>query len=133
MEQNKAVVRLLVDEVLNGGRLEVIDELYAAPLASEAKRWIAPFQASFPDMHLDVVELIAEVDQIVGRFTCSGTRLGEWLRHAATGRRFEAVDEVSIYRLSTARSSISGGLKTPSDAWSSSDYAEARHSASASH
>ena len=111
LEQNKAVVRRLVDEVLNGGRLEVIDELYAAPLASEAKRWRAPFQASFPDMHLDVVELIAEDDQVVGRFTCSGTHLGEWLGHAATGRRFEAVDEVSIYRLSNGKIIHSWGLE----------------------
>src|SRR4051812_36788398 len=96
-EQNKAVVRRLVSEVLNGGRLEVIDELYSATLAPDAKRWIAPFRASFPDMHMDVVELIAEADQVVGRFICSGTHLGEWLGHAPTGRRFEAVDEVSIY------------------------------------
>jgi hypothetical protein len=30
-EANKAVVHRLVEEVLNGGRLEVIDELYAPP------------------------------------------------------------------------------------------------------
>ena len=47
-EQNKAAVRRLVDEVLNGGRLDAIDELYAATLAPDAKRWIAPFRASFP-------------------------------------------------------------------------------------
>src|SRR5215212_5211226 len=40
-ERNKAVVRRLVDEVLNGGRLEVVDELYAPALAPEAKEWIA--------------------------------------------------------------------------------------------
>jgi hypothetical protein len=33
-EANKTVVRRLVDEVLNGGHLEVIDELYAPELAS---------------------------------------------------------------------------------------------------
>ena len=29
IEANKTVVRRLIDEVLNGGHLEVIDELYA--------------------------------------------------------------------------------------------------------
>jgi predicted ester cyclase len=76
-EENKAVVRRLIAEVLNGGRLEVIDELYAPTLAPAARRWIAPFRASFPDVHMEIVELIAEGDKVVGRFTCSATHLGE--------------------------------------------------------
>lgn len=95
---NKEVVRRLVTEVMNGGRLEVIDELYAPRLAPAARRWITPFLASFPDAHMHVVELIAEGDKVVGRVTCSATHLGEWLGHAPTGRRFEAIDEVSIFR-----------------------------------
>ena len=102
-ERNKGVVRRLVDEVLNAGRLEVVDELYSPRLAPVAKRWIAPFRASFPDVHMEVVDLIAEGDKLVGRFTCSGTHLGEWLGHAPTGRRFEAVDEVYIFRLREGR------------------------------
>lgn len=95
---NKEVVRRLVTEVMNGGRLEVIDELYAPRLAPAARRWITPFLASFTDAHMHVVELIAEGDKVVGRVTCSATHLGEWLGHAPTGRRFEAIDEVSIFR-----------------------------------
>ena len=68
-EANKAVVRRLVDEVLNGGHLE----------------------------------LIAEGDKVVGRFSCSATHLGAWLGHAATGRRFERVDEVAIFQLRDGR------------------------------
>jgi predicted ester cyclase len=98
IEANKMVVRRLVAEVLNGGHLEVIDELYTPELAPAARRWIAPFRASFPDVHMEIVELIAEGDKVVGRFTCSGSHLGEWLGQAPTGRRFEGVDEVSIFR-----------------------------------
>src|SRR4029450_4701305 len=83
-----------VDEVFNGGHLEVIDELYGPELAGAAKRWIAPFRASFPDVHVELVELIAEGDKVVGRFTCSATHLGKWLGQAPTGRRFERVKEV---------------------------------------
>ena len=78
-EANKAVVRRLVDEVFNGGRLEVIDELYASELAAAAKRWIAPFRASFPDVYMEIVELVAEGDKVVGRFTCSATHQGKGL------------------------------------------------------
>jgi predicted ester cyclase len=102
-ETNKATVRRLIAEVLNGGRLDVIDELYAPGLAPGARRWIAPFRASFPDVHMEVVDLIAEGDQVVGRFRCSATHLGEWLGHAPTGRRFERVDEVSIFRFRDGR------------------------------
>jgi predicted ester cyclase len=98
-EANKTVVRRLVAEVLNGGRLELIEELYAPRLAAAARRWIEPFRASFPDVHMEVIDLIAEGDKVVGRFTCSATHLGEWRGHAPTGRRFERVDEVAIFRL----------------------------------
>jgi predicted ester cyclase len=102
-ERNKATVRRLIAEVLNGGRLDVIDELYAAELAVGARRWIAPFRASFPDVHMELVELIAEGDKVVGRFTCSATHLGEWLGQAPTGRRFERVKEVWILRFRDGR------------------------------
>jgi predicted ester cyclase len=110
-EPNKAVVRRLVAEVLNGGRLEVIDELYVPDLAEEAKAWIAPFRASFPDTHMEIIDLIAEDDTVVGRFTCSGTHLGEWLGYAPTGRRFDAIDEVGIYRFRDGRIVETWGLE----------------------
>ena len=53
-EANKEVVRRLVSEVLNGGHLEVIDELYAPELALAARRWIAPFRTSFPDVRMEI-------------------------------------------------------------------------------
>jgi predicted ester cyclase len=102
-EANKAVVRRLVTEVLNGGRLEVIDELYAPELAPAARRWIAPFRASFPDVDMEIVELVAEGDTVVGRFTCSATHLGDWLGQAPTRRRFERVDEVAFFRFRDGR------------------------------
>ena len=103
IEHNKATVRRLIEEVLNGGRLEVIDELCAPELAVAARRWISPFRVSFPDVRMEVVELLGEGDKVVGRFTCSATHLGAWLGHAPTGRRFERVDEVSIFRLRDGR------------------------------
>jgi hypothetical protein len=64
-------------------------------IALVARRWITPFRVSFPDVHMENVELIAEGDKVVGRFTCSLTHLGQWLGHAPTGRRFERVDPAS--------------------------------------
>jgi predicted ester cyclase len=103
LEENKALIRRFIDEVMNARRLEVIDELYAPGLAEAAKRWIAPFQASFPDMRMEIVELVAQGDTVVGRFRCSGTHLGEWMGHPPTGRRFTRIDEVGFFRIEDGR------------------------------
>jgi predicted ester cyclase len=103
LDRNEAIVRRFIDEVMNAGRLEVIDELYDPRLAEAAKRWIAPFQASFPDMHMEIVELVAEGDTVVGRFRCSGTHLGEWMGHPPTGRRFTRIDEVGFFRIESGK------------------------------
>jgi predicted ester cyclase len=102
-ESNKATIRRLVDQVLNAGQLDVVDELYAPELAPAAKRWIAPFRAAFPDLHMQILELISEGDTVAGRFWCSGTHLGPWRGQPPTGRRFERIDEVGIYRLRDGR------------------------------
>jgi predicted ester cyclase len=107
----KAIVTRLVNEVINEGRLDLIDELYGADLAEGAKRWIAPFRASFPDVRMDIVELIAEGHTVVGRFRCSGTHQGPWLGHPPTGRRFHRIDEVYIFRTRDGKITHAWGLE----------------------
>lgn len=92
-----AVITRLVEEVLVGGNLEVLDQLYTPSLAPVARRWIAPFRASFPDMSMEIVQLVREGDTVAARFRCSATHLGDWRGHAPTGRRFENVDEVYFF------------------------------------
>ncbi|MPZ61570.1 MAG: hypothetical protein GEU93_09790 [Propionibacteriales bacterium] len=96
-EQNKVAVRRLVEEVMNDGRMEVVDEVYDPDRALGAKRWIRPFRAAFPDVHMEIVDLVAEGETVVGRFLCSGTHQGTWRGHEPTGRRFERVDEVYFF------------------------------------
>ena len=110
-EQNKAVVRRLVHEVMNAGRIEALDELYTPRLAAAAREWIAPFRASFPDVHMQVVDLVAEADKVVGRFLCSGTQHGEWQGRAPTGRRFERIAEVYFFELQGGRITRAWGLE----------------------
>jgi predicted ester cyclase len=110
-EDPKAVVRRLIDEVLNGGGLELIDDLYTPQLAPGARRWIAPFRESFPDVRMEIVELIAEGEKVAGRFRCSATQLGPWRGNAPTGRRFERVDEVYIFRVRDGRIAEAWGIE----------------------
>jgi predicted ester cyclase len=98
IEDNKALVRTLVQAV-NKRDLDVLDQVAADGFAASAKRWVSPFQSAFPDFEMEIAALIAEDDKVVGHFRCSGTHLREWLGLPATGRRFEHVDEIYIFRV----------------------------------
>jgi predicted ester cyclase len=98
-EANKQLVRRLVDEVVNQRNAEPLDELAQDDFADLARRWISPFRSSFPDFRMEIVELVAEDDVVVGHFKCSGTHRGEWLGISPTGRRFEDVDEIYIFHV----------------------------------
>jgi hypothetical protein len=96
---NKKLVRRLITEAIDAGDLDAVDELATGELAVAAKRWIGPFRTSFPDFTMKIVELVAEGDTVVGHFQCSGTHLGEWNGIPPTGRRFQDVDEIYIFRV----------------------------------
>jgi predicted ester cyclase len=101
-ERNKQLVHRLV-EIVNERDLDSIDEVASGSIASEARRWIGPFRDSFPDFHMEVVDVIAEDDKVMGYFKCSGTHGGEWRGHPASGRRFEGVDEVYVFGVEDRR------------------------------
>jgi predicted ester cyclase len=52
---------------------------------------------------MQIVDLIAEGDTVVGHFRCSGTHTGEWNGIQATDRRFEDVDDIYIFRVRNGR------------------------------
>jgi SnoaL-like polyketide cyclase len=111
----KKTVTRLIEEVINGGDLGLIEELYVPEMVGPARRWIAPFRESFPDVEMTIVELIAEGEKVAGRFKCSATNLGEWRGQPPTGRRFEGVDEVYFFRVIDGRIAEAWGLEdTPS-------------------
>lgn len=107
----KHVVRRLIHEVMNHGDLSVLDELYSPRLAPVARRWVEPFLASFSDLRMRIVELVAEDETVVGRFACSGTHTGTWLGQPATGRRFTDVTEVYFFRVVDGRIVRAWGLE----------------------
>jgi predicted ester cyclase len=98
-EENKQLVRRLVDEVVDTRSSDVLDELAEGEAAETARRWISPFRSSFPDFRMEIVDLVSEDDKVVAHFKCSGTHEGEWLGVAPTGRRFEGIDEIYIFRV----------------------------------
>ena|SRR5215210_1341899 len=110
MERHKEIVRRLVEEVMHEGRLEALDELYAPELAAAARDWIEPFRASFPDVRMEIVKLVAEGDTVAARFVCSATHLGRWRDNEPTGRRFR-IDEVYFFEFANGRIAEAWGLE----------------------
>jgi predicted ester cyclase len=102
-DENKLLVRRLVHEAVRERNLDVLDQIAAGEFAEVAKRWVRPFQSAFPDFAMEIFDLIAEGETVVAHFKCSGTHLGEWLGVPATGRRFENVDEIYIFRVQGGR------------------------------
>jgi predicted ester cyclase len=96
-EENKAMVRRMV-EGINAGDIEgTVEELFAPRAARRVKRLFGEFYSAFPDWREEIVELVAEGDTVAGRFRCSGTHRGEFLGEAPTGKRME-VEEVFFLR-----------------------------------
>jgi predicted ester cyclase len=96
-EENKAMVQRLMDAI-NTGDMDIVDELFTPELASPTKRSFTAFRSAFPDWHMEIAELVAEGNTVVGRFRCSGTNQGGFKGVPPTGKRME-VDEVYFLRV----------------------------------
>jgi len=90
--ENKAVLRRIIDEVINGKNLDLADELFAEvhELHPEApgvgrgpegmRRAFEGLHEEFPDVRAQIGSMVAEADVVAVRLTFSGT-------HARTGER----------------------------------------------
>jgi len=97
-QENKAVARRIVEEVINKGNLALADELFAANVVDHAappgfppgpegfKMFFTGFRAAFPDLHDHIDDEIAEGDMVVQRVTAHGTMKGEFAGMPATGK-----------------------------------------------
>ena len=109
------LVRRFLDEVVNGGRLELIDDLWTPDL-----RWhggsmgeveglgayrvmmAANTQGAFKDMHLEVDDLVSVDDRVVVRFTNSGTQVGSFMGTPPSGKHATWLG-IGIYRVAHGR------------------------------
>jgi ketosteroid isomerase-like protein/predicted SnoaL-like aldol condensation-catalyzing enzyme len=98
----EAMLRRMFDEIINQGRLEVADELFAddyvdhGPMGDlsgrEAfKQLVAQWRDAVPDVHCEVDTVVAQGDLCGWLVRTTGTHTGDGLGFPATGRRFETV------------------------------------------
>jgi predicted ester cyclase len=91
-EENKVVMRRIVEEVINQKSLDVIDELFSSeyiphpslpgrtPGSENARRNFSRLHEAFPDIQATIESMVAEADVVAIRMTLSGT-------HQPTGKR----------------------------------------------
>jgi steroid delta-isomerase-like uncharacterized protein len=104
LEENKVLVRRWFDEVWNKKRAEAIGEMFAADgvahgLSSEAKTALKgpadfePFHkifcGAFPDIRVEVEDVIAEGDKVAARCSVRGVHGGDHLGIAASNAPVE--------------------------------------------
>lgn len=97
-EQNKLLIRRYIEQVVNTGQVDRIDqfispdytEIYDSkryPLGIEgAKEHILGVRRTYPDLTLTIEQQIAEGDWVVTCITARGTHRGEWMGIKPTGK-----------------------------------------------
>ena len=99
-QENKALVRRVMDEMFNEGNLDLADELFAPdyvdhdPAMPEDihgpegfKEYVSVFRSAFPDLHIEIEDQVAEGDKVVTRWTGTGTHEGDMMGIAPTGNK----------------------------------------------
>src|SRR5215217_2194401 len=99
-ERNEELMRRAVDEVWNGGRTEVIDEMFgpgdvrhdpALPQPVSGARGfedvVRMYRTAFPDLNLVIEEMLSTDDVVVARWRAAGTHRGDLMGLAPTGKR----------------------------------------------
>jgi steroid delta-isomerase-like uncharacterized protein len=118
-ENNKAVIRKFLDEVINQNRmgraddlvLEDFVELDPSPGQRQGreglKEVLGMMRAAFPDIHWIVEEMVAEGEKVVTRFTWTGTHRGSFLGVPPTGKSVSVkgvvIDELAGGKMSASR------------------------------
>ena len=114
-EESKRIVRRLIGEAYNQGRLEVVDEFCAPEVVAHdpalqhdliggnaLKELIAGFRSAFPDFAVAIEDQVAEGDQVVVRWTARGSHGGDLWGIAATGKEI-TITGMSVYRFAMGR------------------------------
>ena len=114
VEENKALFRRIIDEVFNKKNIGVVDELLSEDFMDHSpppgvdpgrdglKQIANMFTGAFPDLHVQIDDLIAEGDKVVGRMTSRGTHQGDLMGIAATGKHVSFA-EVHIVRIANGK------------------------------
>jgi predicted ester cyclase len=107
---NKKIVRRLFDEVLNDGRLELLDTLIhpgyiehnpvpgQLPGSTGIKVKLTVMRQAFPDLFFTLEEIVGEGEVVAVRYYWEGTNTGVFMNIAPTGKKV-TVKGMDFYRI----------------------------------
>ena len=106
-EENKEIVRRVIDEIVNKGDLSLADKVLAGNYIYHFpthdihgpegfKEFVTSMRRAFPDLHVDIVDLIAEGDKVAVRVLMQGTFKGELNGIAPTGKKLTFPEAVFV-------------------------------------
>ena len=107
-EENKAMVRRIIEEVVNKGDLAVVDEVMASNYVYHFpgmeikgpegfKKFVTMMRTAFPDLHVTINDMVAEGNMVASRFTLRGTFKGELMGMAPTRKQLTYPEAVFIH------------------------------------
>src|SRR5690348_60552 len=104
LEQNKALARRFVEDLLGKGNYTLFDQITAEnyadhnlPSGITPRQSIGAFRAGFPNARFTVQDAIAEADKVVVRYKVEATHSANFFGIPATGRQV-VMEGISIYR-----------------------------------
>lgn len=114
LEENKDLVRRYFAEIWNKGNLGAADEFFAPdykrytvavgnPLNRENQvARIAAMRKSFPDIRVNVNDILAEGDEVSVRAVVEGTQWGDYMGIAPTGKHM-VVSAFDIFKIQNGK------------------------------
>jgi steroid delta-isomerase-like uncharacterized protein len=114
-EQNKAIIRQLIEELINQNNLSLGEQLMAADIIEHeelppgiptgiegTKIMFTMLHNAFPDFKATINDLIAEDDKVVVFMTWTGTQHGEWMGLPPSGKPM-SINVMDIFRVADGK------------------------------
>lgn len=123
-EQNMELVRTFVEQAINQGKLDMVDQCIAENFVDhhglpemehgrdDVKKAISAFRTAFPDLHFTIDGLMCEGNKVVVRWTGNGTFSKEFLGNPPANKPL-TVAGVDIIRMDNGKIA---------ERWASYDY-----------
>jgi steroid delta-isomerase-like uncharacterized protein len=113
-EQNKAVVRRLIEDHWNAKNGALVSELFAPTVAIHtpdgvlngldgASALLQAYATAFPDFRLVIDDLVADADKVAFRWTFNGTHRGQLADIRASGKQVSVSNNVGIFRIADGK------------------------------
>jgi steroid delta-isomerase-like uncharacterized protein len=124
-DRNKELLQKFYDEVVNGGNVDLIDEMLSddfeehedfpgiGPGRDGVKQFFTMFRGAFPDVTMTPDHIVAEGDIAVGNVRMRGTHQGEFMGVPPTGKQIDvrAIDVVQFRdRIATAHWGVTDAM-----------------------